>query len=712
MFQANSRVERKNGIRFYEQDVLCSDYLFAGDTVIDLTVDYRFPGIGILLAADNGKPLNDADNLYLFKLGDNDFRVIEKHYLSQSTPVEASCAFAPSEANLNANLIFSKKGKNVTLNLVTYNAITGARVLRELGHYAFKKDIGQFRLGFYSSAGNTLKTASIASGIPKNWAVNIKNTNGGRISFFKNGFVIEECEKDAEIEQQEIALKAGTYFVSYKTEPMDGKLDAKCYIFSSTSKVLDDDKKNILKDGKFTLKKDGMVNMKFKGTSGRISEVAIKDFENSAFVETEDEPVTQEGSYITVTLTKLKSFRWKGTIDDLPSYLDYTKPCPYAIMATKSQRITQERANIDLKKEYQYEYTVATKELHIARQDEIDNRISIDLQEDDKNKLIIFQNMSAIITELIIVNEDGTETNVLLQKTFRKYVPGTISSPILITDIDKNPLDLSASYREVVKPSWTIEMFNQARSIDLKGKILNEGECLFVYGIPAGATINVAKKDHIENFSDRYTLLSPSKYSVNYDKSTIEVNPKDRALYKHIAVRYQLADKFTYLFTNVEREIFEDPMANIVLEKPVADVSGNMRVYGIPEGALVDKRYFYRIPDKTMVSSIDLLSSNYDLIDEGDYEIDYQQSGVKIKSEIKEKYKAFVIDYLKEDSYCINYLPDYGQYEVEICTTKDKVHMSYDMDESGAVSDYKITLIKPDKNKYIVLRPNKKEGQA
>lgn len=709
MFQANSRVERKNGIRFYEQDVLCSDYIFAGDTVIDFTVDYRFPGIGILLVADNGKPLNDADDLYLFKLGDNDFRVIEKHYLSQSTPVEASCAFAASDANLNANLIFSKKGRNITLNLVTYNAITGARVLRELGHYTFKKDIGQFRIGFYSSAGNTLKSASIASGIPKNWAVNIKNTNGGRISFFKNGFMIEECERDAEIEQQEIALKAGTYYVSFEASPMDGRLDTKCYVFSSTSKVLDDDKKNILKDGKFTLKQDGMVNMKFKGTSGKISEIAIKDFENSSFVETDDQAVTQEGSYITVTLTHLKSFRWKGTIDALPVYEDYTKECPYAIMATNTQRITQEMANIDLGKEYKYEYTVATKELHITRDGDLDYKIKIDLQADDKNKLVIFQNMSAIITELIVVNDDGTETNVLLQKTFRKYVPGTISSPILITDVNKEPLDLSSSYREVVKPSWTIELFNQTRPIELKGKILNEGECMFVYGIPAGATINVNRKDSIEKFSDRYTLLSATKYSVNYQKGIIEINHKDRTLYKHIAVRYQLADKFTYLFTNYERELFTNTLGRIVLEKPVADVSGNMRIYGIPEGALVDDRYFYRVPDKTMFSSIDLYASKYDLISEADYDIDYKLPGVEVKAEIREKYKVFVIDYLKDDSYCINYLPDYGQYEVEICTTQDKVYMSYDMDESGGVSDYQITKIKPDKNKYIVLRPNKKE---
>lgn len=614
MFQANSRVERDNGIRFYEQDVLCSDYIFAGDMVIDLSVDYLYPGIGILLAADNGRPLNEADNVYLFKLGDNDFRVIERHFLSQSTALEASCAFAASDANRNANLIFSKKGQVIELHLVIHNAVTGARELRDLGHYTIKGALDKYRIGFYSNAGNILKYASIASGIPSNWMVNIKNTNGGRISFIKDGFIIEGCEHDAELEQQEIELRAGSYYVDYESGKVNEINDIECYIFNSADSHFDDAKKSVLKDGKFTLDKDGKINVKFKGTSGKISNICIKDLEDDAYVETDLEPVTQDGSYITVNLTRLKSVSWKGIISDLPDYDNMTQECPYGIVTTKNERVTQTMAGIDFNKEYQYVYTVETKKLVIQRATELYRELNIDLRTEDEKKLLLFKNMSAVITELILVDDEGKEINVLLQKTFRKFVPSSIRGPITMEDKDGNPLDLSATYREVIN-----------------------------------------------------------------------------------------RDKISYLFTNYEREIFLDAHDPLVLAKPVADVSGGVRLYGIPVDAIISRESIYHIPQKTMINSIDLYTDKYDIIDEVEYTINFDRSEIEVTPEIRALYKTFVVDYLKNNSYCINYLQEYGSYEVEASSDKDVLYMSYE-GADGSVSDYKITSIKPDKNKYIVLR--------
>jgi len=614
MFQTNSRVERDNGIRFYEQDVLSSDYVYTGDMVIDLSVDYLYPGIGILLAVDNGKPLNEVDSLYLFKLGDNDFHVIERHYLSQSTPVEASCAFAASDANTNANLIFSKKGQVVELNLVTHNPVTNARELRELGHYKIKGSLDKYRIGFYSNAGNTLKYASIASGIPTNWMVNIKNTNGGRIAFFRDGFIIEGCEHAAELEQQEIELCAGTYYVEYQSEKVNEANDIECFIFNSADNHFDDAQKSILENGRFILAADGKVNIKFKGTSGKITNVSMKDLADGAYVETEEEVVTQDGSYITVNLIRLKSISWKGTISDLPEWEDLTKECPYGIVATKHERVTKDMANIDLNKEYQYAYTVATNKLVIQRANELYRELDIGLRTDDEHKLLLFKNMSAIITELLIVDDQNKETNVLLQKTFRKFVPSTISGPVIIESEDGNPLDLSASYREVLN-----------------------------------------------------------------------------------------GNKNYYLFTNYEREIFPDVREPIVLAKPVADVSGAVKLYGIPHDAVISEENFYLIPQKAMVNSIDLYTSKYDIIEEMKYIIKYDRPEIEITAELRALYQAFIVDYLKNDSYCINFLQEYGSYEVEASSNNDALYMSYESTD-GSVSDYKITSIKPDRNKYIVLR--------
>jgi hypothetical protein len=136
----------------------------------------------------------------------------------------------------------------------------------------------------------------------------------------------------------------------------------------------------------------------------------------------------------------------------------------------------------------------------------------------------------------------------------------------------------------------------------------------------------------------------------------------------------------------------------------VADVSGGVRLYGIPMNANIYSEYIYRVPHKAMVNAIDLYASKYDIIDETEYIVDCERSAIEITPETKACYKAFVVDYLKSNSFCINYLHDYGQYEVEVSTNKERVYMSYDMGADGAVSEYKITNIKPDKNKYIVLR--------
>ena len=49
MIQSNSRVEIDNGIKFYEQDILYDDYIYTGNTDIEVTLDYVNPGFGIAL---------------------------------------------------------------------------------------------------------------------------------------------------------------------------------------------------------------------------------------------------------------------------------------------------------------------------------------------------------------------------------------------------------------------------------------------------------------------------------------------------------------------------------------------------------------------------------------------------------------------------------------------------------------------------------------
>ena len=53
MFQATSRIESDNGIKFYEKDVLFDDYKYNDDIDIELTLDYINNGFGIMFINSN-----------------------------------------------------------------------------------------------------------------------------------------------------------------------------------------------------------------------------------------------------------------------------------------------------------------------------------------------------------------------------------------------------------------------------------------------------------------------------------------------------------------------------------------------------------------------------------------------------------------------------------------------------------------------------------
>ena len=105
-----------------------------------------------------------------------------------------------------------------------------------------------------------------------------------------------------------------------------------------------------------------------------------------------------------------------------------------------------------------------------------------------------------------------------------------------------------------------------------------------------------------------------------------------------------------------------------------------------------------------MINSIDYYADKYDIIEGSEYEINYDNKEIKIKNSIRNNYQSFVIDYLKDNSYAINYIEEYNQYEVDIATSLEMVYVNYNMREDGNIYEYKTTAIRPDANKYIVLR--------
>ena len=610
MFQTNGRVERKNGIKFYEQDILLSNYLFTNDLVIELTMDYLSPGAGIVLLERNEKIEAEANDMFVIKIGQNDFTVIRKRYGVQDEMLHVSSYVEPPHMNLH--LTFIKRGRVIELK-------NGERLI---GHYMLPRSIDKYQVGFYSNAGNVLKHASFASGAPNKWMTNIKNTNGGRIFFFKDGFHIENCENDAEIEQSEVFLEKGKYHLVYETEDINGMNDIESFVFFSDDKRFDDKMKTIL-DGSnsFELEEDSCVNIKFKGTNGLIKNISIKDNLEDSYVPTDKLPIASDGSAIIITLDGLESVKWKGTIYSVPSYDELTDVRDYGIVSTKVKNYLMGDFNLKFEKEYTFMLDVASLKLDVYDGEKKHITQIILMTDQDQGKLTVFRNINAIVSQIIIKRLDGEEIDVLLQKTSKIYVPATIRGPVIITDKYYIPLNLSSSYR------------------------------------------------------------------VSQDEGRDDL----------------------YVFTNWEREVF-NPDQPMILDKAIIDAPGNIRVYGIQKDAIINPANFFRINKE--IDTIDFYTEQYDIITEDMIEVDYYNSEIKLHDDLKGKYKEIVIDYLKENSYCINYKKDLHAYEVDISTSEETIYAMYDYSYSeegyGTVSDYQTTNIKPDsnKNKYIVLRKN------
>lgn len=709
IFDSNSRIEKINdGIKFYEQDILSCSYVFEDDLIIDLDIDYIMPGFGIVIIEDNDVSLQKIDIAYLFKIGSNDFTVIEKNFSNQQQLQHTSCVLSPSINNKNIKLKFTYKNNQVSFDWIFDNDTT-----YNLGKITLKKKIGRYRIGFYSNQNNIIHSFSFKQGIAKNWNASIKNTCGGRISFFDNGFMFENCDYDAEIEQYNIPLKKGIYYLSYDTDKVNDEFNIDCYVIPSDvqyeEKNFEDENKNLLsKDNIINLTTDMVVNLKFKGVNGKIKNISIKEDPDSGYVETEGEVVSIDGSYMTVYLKELKQVRWKGTITTIPKYIDFTKPCPYAVIETINHRTTIEEINVQLKQEYGYVYDVETSILSICDTEykNIYKQINIELCEEDQQKINVFRNINAFIFELILTKLDGEEINVILQKTFKKYIIAKINGPIIVTKEDKKTVfDLSSSYREFSIENKTLKLYSSQYPISINASSLFVNSSnLKVYAIPDYATVDMTKNT-IEECASSFIKLKTKEYTIEYFNENTYINILDelKIKYPNIIIEYSDISDFEYWFTNYEREVFNTDNNNLVLSKKLLEASNNVIIYGILPNSIIKESNLYRVP-KGIINSIDYYAEQYNILLGNEYNIDYANNEIRIEQTELKKYKQIIIDYIKNDSYAINYIENLDQYEVDIATNEDMVYVNYNMHDDGSTYSYKTTNIIPDKNKYVVLR--------
>lgn len=558
MLQPNSRINLEKGIKFYEQDILFDNYIYTGDFDIALTLDYASPGFGLGLTNSEGQSLTDKEEVLLFKLGQKCVDVIHMNKDAQKTLATYNSAYAKTYTE-DLKYILQKRGAEFTLYVNNQKVCV----------FKAPNDFETYNLIYYSNKDNEIKNINIASSIPYGWVTNMQNTNGGYIWFYRDAFEFKYCNGEAEIEQPDIYLSYGKYYLKYETE---GDCDIIPYVFLSQDERLLDERKNILNpiDNSFVIDNSQKISLKFEGTSGKIKKIRITTQKDNDYIRTspdKGDKVEIGGSSIKLLLDLIESAEWTGKINHAPG-IDHNSPVDYSILQFGSYSYGLFDLDIAQEVDYKYKYkdkkiTIETMTGRVIKEYVINN-----------NVLTVFKNVNAIIKDFVVIDIYGNNTNIVVENTIKKFAPGTVYSPIIVLNENDEPLDLSSSYR-------------------------------------------VYKKN----------------------------------------------DKDYYWFTNVEREYF-NPAHLIRLSKQPSHKTGTIIAYGIKKESSLDMDNILRIP-KEGLDTIDACANYYDILFEKDLRY-VNKEYREIRFTDISNYKLIIVDYLKEDSYAINYRHDLNSYEIDI----------------------------------------------
>lgn len=551
MLLKDARVENKNGFRFFEKDILKDDYMFSSDIEVSVTLDYITPGFGIVLMDSGGDTAKDKNNVYLFKIG-----------YKEASIYHAGQAFQKLEKQISSHKI-----KTITEGMVLKLKKVSKKITlfvdgEKIYEYFIKNELPRFNVGYYSSKENIIKEINIRSATPNKWNINMENTIGGYIRFLEDAVSISNCIQDAEIEQQGISLKAGTHYVKYEMENVDGKNDLQVFIHREDDDRLYNEEKNILKDGKIRLVEDMVVNLKITGRNGEIKNIAISEIPDDDYVSTDDNIINFDGSYLDAYLQGLKKITWNGCVHKVPNFFLDNKIRTYGVVLDNKNIVKPEDTGISFGYTenfmYDYEFDCTTHLFKISRKGEI---VFVKTLTDIINKITIFKNLSAKISELVLYKTNGEIINVNIQNENKQYINADISSPIIVTDKYNYPLDISSSYRKsftskgirYIFTNWEREIFEANRLITLEKSVSKDDDSIIFYGIKKGFEIDInkiydIKEDNINSidlFTQGYDRLSKD-IILYYNEGTREMI-LDQSIeneYSHIVMDYRKMNSY------------------------------------------------------------------------------------------------------------------------------------------------------------------------
>lgn len=536
MLQSNCRVSTDDRITFYEKDVLYDNHIYSGDCVVEVSIDYINNGFGIMLINATSHNLNKNNGLLMFKLNHKTLEVIYKENDLQR--VLGSFRAALSIAGSDNLKISVKKTSNI------YTVYVGEYLVTE---FRSEYDVEDYYVGFYSNKGNVINTLSIAAAIPYGWAVNMQHTNGGYIDFISDGFILTNCNGTAEIEQMEIPLPRGIYHLKF--DSIDS--DVKPYVFLSNDPRINDDEKNILRGTEFAVNEaNGYVSVKFKGSKGTVKNITITTSRGNSYIRTSPEfeniRIINE-SLITITLDNIAKFSFNASVNDVPEDVD-----EYFIIDCDGKNYDIDDINIAVKVFYSYEYESQDNGIGILNIYN-PNHSLVKTIEIKKNTIKLFSNTNSRIKDFVIEDYNGTISNVTLEDELRDTIPGIIKSPVVITDGNGLPFDLSSSYRYyyedgVKKYQFTNterEYFEPRYSIRLADLPLDSPGSVIVYCIKDYSNFDLDRLLEIKNPNHDTIDACADAYDILYEenlryinKETGEIRFADIDKYQMIIVDY------------------------------------------------------------------------------------------------------------------------------------------------------------------------------
>ena len=594
MLLPTSRIEKDQlGIKFYEQDMLVDDYIYSGDLEAHVSLKYVTPGFGIALINSEGYSLKDKNEILLFRFGYKEASIIYKNGDKQRTLAVFN---TPTVTTPIDNLHIKLKKTNNTYQLFVKD--------KQIGSFKVPYELLSYNIGYYSSAENIIKNLNIVSSIPYGWIVNMSNTKHGYINFEKNGFYLSSCQGIAEVEQIKIALSPGTYYLKYDREEVDGIFDIKSYVTLYNDDNIVDEEKDMLSlaDGSFVVNFPTFVNLKFKGSSGKVKKIQITRDKHNDYISTspdKGECIDIDGSKIDIRLGDLAEVEWTGIVRNVPVG-DDSSPQNYAVVTDNINNYGINDLNIATGAEYTYKFNCSTNKLEVYKKYNVIKTVTLKA----KYLLTVFKNVNGVITNIKLTTKAGSTIDGIIQSTYKKYVPMSISSPILVTDSNGLPLDISSSMRyyykdgnidkkmfvftnierEYFEPKHVIKLTNIPASIT--GSII-------VYGIKKSATVDLDKIleipnedmiNAIDSCANVYDILF-EKDLRSIDKDSGQIRLYEIEDYQLIIVDYQKRNSYAINYKydlgayEVDISIDDDEEADIIYDNTEKQITASGKYF-------------------------------------------------------------------------------------------------------------------------------------